>query len=365
MIKLTDPLISEEMKAVIKKDLESLDNIRLGCKTKKEKLGTWNNDQHCFKPITKDTWMFHHGRHANPSSTKLSQISSIIEVDNEDTGTLYCNESHQHFLLDSFLYDNSALICRLQQVRQSEEVIKTIEQFMLNPVMKGEVHPYAYKFQPNESVYSIDENTWTKRLVGSLRKYLHSEVIYSAETKDFRENFACYTSIPEGSIASHVQISIFRGSPDTIIKRNPVTIVKEEEEDDSEDEPMIAGEEMLSMSDMMSSADSDYFIGETSKGETSKQQNQMNAVVHGLPEKLGELVANMWWMGTAKLVKRILKGKGTQDITIEGFLLDKAHGALHVHMTFHLDGTKHKLKVLSCANGVLSSDILCRLFNVF
>lgn len=176
---------------------------------------------------------------------------------------------------------------------------------------------------------------------------------YTADTRDFREIFAHYSKVPVGSIGSHLNVSIFRGTPDTVIKRNPVTVVSGYDYNtDAEDDSLRMSTEDLAS--MTSSADSDYFIG-----EIVKPQNLMTAVVHGLPEKLGELMSNMWWMATAKLVKCLLT---TSDIIMEGFLLDKAHGGLQVQMTFRLDGSPHTLKVLSCANGILSSDILCKLF---
>lgn len=309
----------------------------------------------------KTIWIFHHGCHANPSNTKFSQIANLLEIQTEDNH-LICSESHDHFLLDSFFYDNTALIRNLQQqlrcmdennyyLPKLEESLERVTKFVAEPeVDRCVVHPYSYKFKANENVFSIDGNTWTKRLVGSLKNFISDEVTYTGDIRDFRVNFSGYSSISEGSIGSHVSASIFRGTPDIIIKKDHPVVVTYCDDDGGDANMSI---EEISP-EMISSGDSDYFI--------VKQQNAMTAVSHGLPEKLGELVANMWWIATAKVIKRILKGKEVDETIVEGFLLDKAHGAIHLKVTFHLNNTQHTLTVLSCTNGILLPSVLCKLF---
>ena len=68
----------------------------------------------------------------------------------------------------------------------------------------------------------------------------------------------------------------------------------------------------------------------------------------GYPEKLGELIANMSWMAAAKVVKCVLKNKSIDEVVVmEGFLLDKIHGTLHVEVIFCFSKF-HDLKVLNC-----------------
>ena len=337
--------------------------MALGRKTKKETVSTWQSEGE-FKPIDEERtiWLYHHVRHANPSNIKFSQIASILKVENIGIEVTPCDDqTHHHFLLESFFYNNTALLSHLINKQKTSEkqqqMISELEQFLKEPeVKKGVVHPFAYKFKPDESIYAIDENTWTKRLVGSLCHYLpDDEVQYTAETKDFRVNFATYSMISEGSVSGHLPVSIFRGTPDIIIKRIPILIPKNN--DDSDDDRDDESPPMSISADMISLGDSDSFIG-----ELAKQQGQMNVVMHNLPEEIGELIANMWWIATAKVVKRALKKKEIDKIEVNGFLIDKPHGSIHVKMIFQLNYQLHTLTVLSTTNGILSSDVLCKLF---
>jgi len=42
-----------------------------------------------------------------------------------------------------------------------------------------------------------------------------------------------------------------------------------------------------------------------------------------IPEKMGELVASIYWLLVANIVKQITSGGDTSSITIKGLLIDK------------------------------------------
>ena len=111
---------------------------------------------------------------------------------------------------------------------------------------------------------------------------------------------------------------------------------------------------------MVSSSELDCFVG-----EVAKQVNHMNSLYNGLPEKEGELIANMFWLVKCKILKKIRRKKLLKSsMRMKGMLIDRQHGANVVVIEYNLSSTfsssqRHTLQVCNAFGGVMDTAKLC------
>lgn len=320
-----------------------------------------------FHQIHDYVWIYEHTTHATPSSTDYSQISSFFSVSvGEEDIRLCLDSSHHHFKLNSFFYSNRTLSgvvnkilscspdtsidkVALQQYKDSFESCKENT--------KDDEGPFAFKYNFWDCTFDIDENTWMKRLVGALKEYLpdlRQNISFTANKgPEFKSSLEYYSSVR--NIHSHSNISPFQGSPDILIHHSvPVQVA-------GEDESPMANENDMGVSSP-SMTDSGYLAF-----EVTKQQNKCNVKYDSMPEKVGELLGNMWWIAVSCILKRqIVKGKTVDETSVKGLFVDKSHGTIELIATFCINGfedevpVQHRLHIDGPAgSGVLSPESLC------
>ena len=253
------------------------------------------------------------------------------------------------------------------EIRDLRAYLNELEKFISSPDESNKL--FAYRTAHNESGLLCNENSWTKRLVGGLQRFMQkqTEVIYSAESKDFKNSVTKHSRLHETS-SFHHDMAVFHGTPDLIIKDYPVTVNLDSDsemvsdEDDEVDLDDVNNSSMVSSVNnpaMVSSAESEYLVG-----KVTKQANNMNVLHDGLAEKSGELLANMFWLAECKIIKRLRKGKPLKKTTnIEGMLIDRQHGAVILLVKFQISPfgvpNLHQLSIINEMSGIMDTEVLC------
>lgn len=177
----------------------------------------------------------------------------------------------------------------------------------------------------------LDENAWSSRLAGALcdflPEHLSGEVEYTAEDGlKFSIKQTLKSGIP--NIPHLVSCYPFKGASDLVIKNKPLVI----------------GEKVTSAS--ASGASAGYAEVRGSDGETSGEEcnvecgKQADPLSSPLPEKLGELSANMHILLLQKTIRMFrlkpIKAKSRTKVTTSGLYLNKGLGGYVCRMTVPL-----------------------------
>lgn len=353
-------------------------------KKKKKQQQKWVVDGTFTRIDETECFVYHHTVHTASSAALYSNFyhSSVFETTKEEKIIQPCKATdHDHHLLSNFFRSNPQLKAYLQfeleqkrmfleelkvgtlrthmvnQTEKLKEYLEELESFVNLPDQNSML--FAYNVDHMEGGLLCNEDVWTKRLVGGLERilptcvFVHGEVdvMFSADTKEFNKSLSKYSRLDAVSASSHTGISVFHGTPDIIIKDKPLTV------NVSADADMVSDEDDDQDVDSVnnSSAKSDYLVNE--------QCHQMNVLFHDLPEKSGELLANMFWLAKCKILKRYKLGKPLKETKIKGMLLDRQHGAVILALQFHISSFEeqnyHQLHILNQMSGTMDTDILC------
>ena len=188
----------------------------------------------------------------------------------------------------------------------------------------------------------FDDNTWTKRLVGALKRHLpnHDAKYTADDATSFRIVQSQYSLL--GTADHVVECYIFRGCTDIRIGKNIVVLV--EVEDQIEDPPS---------------------SGDDSKIELGNKADPLNAY----PPKLGQLVAAIHITILQKCTRMFIKGKPIKDeLRGSGMYLNKLVAPFLVEMKMPVVCASSScpaslpralVSITTSAARALSSELLC------
>ena len=298
-------------RGIIADEMKMFNLVGLGGKKKWSPTGV-------FRLIANDVWLYYYPGYVKMSSVTLTQVLDcgiISDATEMESATCTCST---HDELQSYFYDNPRLlqIFRLQlqsatndvRFRSLCKIIETLEG-ILNHSEPHQSTPFETPSVPGLSSLMFQEDDWTKRLCNSIPYCLKSveKVKYSSrEGTRFDLLQHQYSST---FVTGHY---LFQGAPDAIIsykrkkQSNPLEFVDVEGDDSV---MMIQDETTYSSSSSSSSEDNII--------EANRVTMQFHKGVV-LPQKLGQLIASMHTWAIAKVIRRIVKGKRPDDVTVRG-----------------------------------------------
>jgi len=321
-----------------------LNSYIIGARTKaeRENFDKWKCNG-IFKKITNNAYVYQHTNHATFSSVSMSQLLSLWPSERKIIWNEACTKHRYHDNLEAYFRSNSCLERYLDSIGDDcdpsrKEVIKIYKDSIRT---KLDHHDLVY--EPIPVVFSWDEDDWTRRLYGCL-KLAHPDLNIQYTAKQGTAFHAVQASLTKSLTCP--EAFIFRGAPDLILTKTRIvcatarmsTDTTANEDDSSEDDCIM---------------------------ELAWQRNPMkNASGFCYPEKLGELVAALYFTIVCKVIRRLCKGKPVQkECTVRGLLLDKILGSIHCKLTCkpcRENGVRRLFIDVSDASGeVLTPQSLC------
>ena len=297
----------DTFRTLINVDVQNLNNAAIGAKTQAEKnlFDAWAADGE-FVPLSlpygmpETVFIYHHTFSAACSSVRFKQLREAgvkIIAQNIDVKKCRDHSRKEHDLLQPFFCDDYGLeILYGERVNSGDQ---TEHYKLLLESIRNNHHKICGFF--------MDENDWTARFVDSMNSLLQAlgindKYIISDTTKDglqfqsFQQKFSGFQRLSPAYI--------FHGSPDVTI----------------ECESSVASL-CLPLPDDTDTQLSKYKVIEMAGKLTARDYT-------GLPDKVGELVANLHWLLVANIINQITaRSENTiRSITSKGLLIDKMQG---------------------------------------
>ena len=295
----------------------------------------------------KRVWIYEHTDYATFSSVSVKHINGCAGIERVDIEDGFCGCKAHHYLLAPYFYDNRGLIQKYQMYFETStnEVEKKEIERRISDVKKYNADPdHCVEYQchtcPGSSGFSFRENVWTERLYYGVKALLpHVECKFTAPHNDFDALQMLYTK-QFGSTSNF----IFRGAPDMILHHTVVVTGVRVHDDDEED----------------SSFDGSI--------ELTRDPLAIDRTTTHLPIKLGELIAQVYFLMVAKSLRRIKKGNPVGTVSCHGLLLDKQTGGIQVTATTSCIpvtevATGIKIQVKTYPSGLLEPERLCYYLN--
>lgn len=304
MEKVPIPVLQEDydwprwdtFKDLINQDMTRLNKAAIGARSQLEKANfeAWAGDGK-FIPLSSSygtpvkTYIYHHSFHAQCSSVGLQQFREAgIKIITENITIRKCctHPKKDHDLLQPFFCDDYGLKMLYEQ-RCEESANEQIEYDLYRSRLNN-INTKLHK----TSGYFFEEDDWTVRFVDGLTRFFVASELQDKYTADnttkeglhFESFQSKFSTLPKLASAY-----IFHGSPDVIIHH--------------QHESEFAAAVSLPLDEMAGN-----------KGVAKDHT--------GLPEKLGELIASMYWL----IVAWIIKHNNTQQVVCKGLFVDKLLG---------------------------------------
>ena len=204
----------------------------------------------------------------------------------------------------------------------------------------------------------MPEDDWTKRLFHSLQKYLPKESklrLTYPEGKNFRDLQSNYSKV------ACARMYMFNGAPDMILTvEKPRRICNMDSDTDASDDNTDCVVEVVTLYPLesnLSSSEDDGVI------EMARATIPMVEVLP-LPEKVGQLVAELHFIALAKIARNVVKYNHILKIVqVKGTLVDKSNGIVECTLIAKAStATAPVFMEVTCIdrNGPLSSSTLCK-----
>lgn len=225
----------------------------------------------CFVEVADSSiWVYQHASYVMASKVYYRNIKASVNLTYLPPLLQTCRTGRNHHLLEPFFCDNIAL-----QVAWSDhpDLLQELDGVPAD-VTEG---IFAARGVSTLSGLDFDENTWTKRLVGALKRHLpkHDAKYTADDATRFRIVQSQYSLL--GTSSDVVECYIFRGCTDIRIGKTIVV--------DVEDDPPSSGDD--------------------TKIELGKKGDPLSAY----PPKLGQLVAACHITILQKCARMFIKGK--------------------------------------------------------
>ena len=288
----------DTFKELIATDLKKLNKGSIGCKNEAERreFDEWVEDGE-FTPVQMNIFVYHHTFHAVCSSVGLKQLrDSGVPIIVEPQPMCKCTEHEKkdHDRLQPFFCDDYGLEMLYMERITNEQADAEYYRSCLH-----DLRARPSKF----SGFFMDENDWTMRFVTSLQDFFSTKDyrVFNT-TKEEGINFESFQR-QFSKLQNLSSAYIFHGSPDVMIQI-----------DSSNTSLVLSNLEVL-----------DNMIEMVGPGKKIVAKDYT-----GIPEKMGELVASLYWLLVANVVKEICVGSSLSTVTTRGLLLDKyLNSAIH------------------------------------
>ena len=331
----------------IKDDMRVLNLSNMGGKS------NWKSDGYFMLLKNSNVYLYYHSSYASCSKVMFSQIESSLEfcisepefkLLEKECRSNTCEHSN-HYRLEPFFMDNPRLIelYSMDQNNEAKTVLDEVREF----VQRGSTGQESEFQCPSSRVHSWKENDWTRRLyVGIKKTFTPLGATYGAGLGVGQFDYILQ-NLGVGSVDQ--RCFIFRGFPDIILHNNSV----------------VYGGGGASTS---TSADASDTSGDDSIIENSWHRPPLCGDHDTAPpEKMGELIAALYILLVAKILRKVLKKKSTNRIfEVKGVLLDKAAAGIVccLSVNFTPSGGKMNIKEVDYMGRYFDSSSLCYLIRV-
>lgn len=215
---------------------------------------------------------------------------------------------------------------------------------------------------PTTTGWALPEDSWTIRLYHSLPRYLPKGSILRLtypKGKEFTTFQSCYSKV------ACARMFLFHGAPDMILtakKMSRVCVSDSNESNDGCDDEIDSIIQVLTVYPLDNGSDSSEV---DSVIEVADVKVPM-AKVLPLPEKVGQLVAELHFIALAKIIRNFIKNERfIETVVVKGILVDKSNGIIKCKLN-----VKASTSIAPCpfmvhrigSNGALNTQALCRCF---
>ena len=334
---------------VIKEDVRKLNSTNMGAKN-------WKSDG-CFRLLRSsgsNVYLYNHSNYVSCSKVMFSQIEASLQFSISDLELKLLDsecrsntcEHTNHYRLEPFFMDNPRLIkfYSMEENNEAKAILDEVKEF----VQSGQESGVESEFQcPLAVVHTWGENDWTRRLYVGIKKMFPTlGATYGAglgvgQFRDVLQNLRV------GSVDQ--QCFIFRGFPDIILHNNSV----------------VCGSASASTSG--DDSDAGDTSGDNSVIENSWQRTPLRGAHDAAPpEKMGELIAGLYILLVAKILRKVLKKKSTnRRFEVKGVLLDKASAVMVCCLSVNFTRSGGMMNIeLEDYMGHLNASSLCYLIRV-
>jgi len=306
-----------KLKDAVCADMEKLNLLRIGATKSEENFAKWKADG-VFRSFAHCVYIYHHTYHATFSAVKYSQLSSLWKVQshersNDDKRSI-CKVHKYHDHLVPFFQTNDCFKFYIEEKLEEEEQkqdistnrVKYLKEYQ-KQLQKETVSEKDLLYEPPLAVNNWNENHWNLRLFHTIQAAFPDLCVQLTAHKGL--DFSALQSELSDRVCQP-DCFIFRGAPDIIINQARVIIshsVEEEEESSSGEESTVI--------------------------EQAFQRHPMKGKGSNIPEKLGELIAALYFSLMCKMLRKINKRCKLQCYSVNGLLLDKMVGGMHCKLT--------------------------------
>ena len=308
----------------IKDDVAMLNSLNVG--SKEWKL----NEFELFDGV----YVYRHACHVSCSHVTYSHIEKFMSVSATDynldieAANDPCSHSN-HYRLEPFFFDNLRLKHLFSNMDDDEAKQLLTELNGIDEVSRSELQTMETEFfSPAARYNNWDEDDWTTRLHVGLKK-----------TFQLKHTFCGVGLVQFRKVMDFLNVSglcdrncfLFRGIPDIILQNKGIVMNARDRDEDG---------------DTCSSSESDL----DATVENSWQRNPLKGASDTLPsQKLGEVIAGLYILLVAKIVRRINKKKNFHKLfKVRGVLIDKACMAVGCTLTVDLTHSISELNVTMC-----------------
>lgn len=268
----------------------------------------WSGSGKFEKAHNAKIWVYAHSGHVKNSDACYSNFERCVKIEESPACNGVCR-SNKCNILQPYFCDNKGLKLTWAELGMTDLAQECDDAMRKNPALNEGI--FASQGCSEASGYEYDENTWTKRLVGSLQRHLpEHEVKYTAE---LAMKFTTYQSTLSLLGTQHrvVQCYPFHGVCDSTINRKIQVQVDNDNSDASPSSPPQSS-------------------GDETNVECGKQADSLCR--H--PPKLGELTAAIYISVIQKCCRMFKKNKPIkQELKGKGIYLNKRGAPFIVELT--------------------------------
>ena len=250
-------------------------------------------------------WLYQHSSYATCSSVKFSNFSNVLDIEHRKAEYPLCPyKDHDNFKV--YFEDNLCLMqylehtCKLNPEEQAKlQMLQRLKHAF--QVRDASNTPFETPGLPDQRGIQFDENAWSKRLARALQELLLEFGMTVTFTGKEGLQFDTFQSKRSTLPCTSVVVSsyLFHGAPDILIDDNPIVSVEMEEE--TEEGHYVNGNHVIDCG------------------------KQAMGLICEFPEKLGELVANMYIANVQRVMKSLKEERiGQRNIETRGLFLHKA-----------------------------------------
>ena len=353
-----ESFLSTEFIALIQKEMTTFQEIFPVSKPK------GSSEFICLKS---NLFFYCNDQHAKMSSVTVSLMKRFgiaFHVQEGDLRTCNIGYHGKHDGLMPFFSANKSLLREYDKIlvdpkesTERKEEVNGYKGQLLGILNKGEHFDTCFHCTGAATTtgWALPEDDWTKRLFHSLPKYLPKDSklrLTYAEEKNFSDLQSYYSKV------ACARMYLFHGAPDMVltVKKTNVSIMDSDTDDDNMDS-IVHVVTIYPLDSGSNTSEDDGVI------EMARATVPMTEVVP-LPEKIGQLVAELHFIALAKIARNLVNCNCImKTVKVKGILVDKSNGIVDCKLVAKAStATAPVLIEVTCVdrNGLLCSSALCR-----